>query len=74
MRPQRYDDAALGAARSGCFGRMRTKLLTDAAALGFAVVDLEGAFRGAFVKDGLRLNLSSICIGTRTGTQSSLLP
>lgn len=51
MRPEIYDNAALEAARPSYFGRMRAKLLGDAASRGFAVVDLETAFRAAFAKD-----------------------
>ena len=49
MRPQLYDDNALAAARSSYFGRMRAKLIADAAASGFRVIDMEVPMRADFV-------------------------
>lgn len=54
MRPEIYDPARLQAARPSYFGRMRTKLLDDAAARGFRVVDLEQPFLTSFAKDNRR--------------------
>jgi hypothetical protein len=42
IRPQVYDDNAIAAARSSYFGRLRARLMSEAAAKGFIVVDLEG--------------------------------
>jgi hypothetical protein len=54
MRPEVYDPARLEPARESYFGRMRTKLLGDAAARGFLTVDLEEAFGKSFAKDQRR--------------------
>lgn len=54
MRPEIYDPARLSAARSSYFGRMRAKVLADAASRGFTVVDLEQAFFASFARDGRR--------------------
>ena len=48
MRPQLYDDNALAAARSSYFGRMRAKLIADATARGFRVIDMEVPMRADF--------------------------
>jgi SGNH hydrolase-like domain, acetyltransferase AlgX len=48
IRPQIYDDNALAAARTSYFGRMRAKLMSEAAARGFIVVDLEGPMRADY--------------------------
>jgi hypothetical protein len=55
MRPEIYDPARLDAARPSYFGRMRTRLLADAAARGFLIVDLEEPFLKSFAKDHRRL-------------------
>ncbi len=54
MRPEIYQPATLPAARLSYFGRMRAKVLADAAARGFRVVDLETAFLASFAKDQRR--------------------
>ena len=54
MRPEVYDPPRLAAARSSYFGRMRAKVLADAASRGFVVVDLEQAFTTSYSKDGRR--------------------
>ena len=48
MRPQLYDDNALAAARTSYFGRMRAKLIADATARGFRVIDMEVPMRADF--------------------------
>jgi hypothetical protein len=48
MRPPIYDDQELAAARPSYFGRMRAKLIADAAAQGFNVVDMEAPLRAAY--------------------------
>jgi hypothetical protein len=48
MRPQIYDDNALKAVRTSYFNLMRAKLIADAAARGFNVVDLEAPLRAAY--------------------------
>jgi hypothetical protein len=48
MRPQLYDDNALAAARTSYFGRMRAKLIADATARGFHVIDMEVPMRVDF--------------------------
>jgi hypothetical protein len=53
MRPQIYDDGALTAARTSYFGRMRAKLIADAAANGFNVVDMEAPLRAAYAAQPL---------------------
>jgi hypothetical protein len=47
-RPQLYDDNALAAARTSYFGRMRAKLIADATARGFRVIDMEVPMRADF--------------------------
>jgi len=54
MRPEIYTPEKLPNARLAYFGRMRTKVLTDAVARGFRVVDLEDAFMRSFAKDHRR--------------------
>ena len=51
MRPQIYDNAALAAARTSYFGRMRRSLMTHARMHGFRVVDLEPRFREAYAAE-----------------------
>ncbi len=51
MRPQVYDNAALAAAKTSYFGRMRQSLMARARARGFRVVDLELRFRDAYAAE-----------------------
>jgi hypothetical protein len=48
MRPDIYDENELKAARTSYFGLMRAKLIADAAAKGFVVVDMEAPLRAAY--------------------------
>jgi hypothetical protein len=48
MRPQLYNDNALAAAHTSYFGRMRAKLIADATARGFRVIDMEVPMRADF--------------------------
>ena len=48
MRPQIYDDTALKAARTSYFGLMRAKLIAEAAAKGFVVIDMEQPLLAAY--------------------------
>jgi hypothetical protein len=48
MRPPIYDDNALQAARASYFGLMRAKLMAEATAKGFVVVDMEKPLRAAY--------------------------
>lgn len=50
-RPEIYFDWDRRVVHSSYFGRMRAKLITDARAAGFTVVDLEPYFVAAFAKD-----------------------
>jgi SGNH hydrolase-like domain, acetyltransferase AlgX len=52
IRPQIYEEAALGAARDSYFGRMRAALMEQARARQFIIVDTEPHFRAAYAKDG----------------------
>jgi hypothetical protein len=51
IRPEIYDAAALAAAQQSYFGQMRTRLIADAKAWGFQVVDLDAVFRAAYSRD-----------------------
>jgi len=48
MRPHIYDDNELKKARASYFGLMRAKLIADAAAKGFVVVDMEAPLLAAY--------------------------
>jgi SGNH hydrolase-like domain, acetyltransferase AlgX len=48
MRPPIYDDNELRAARASYFGRMRARLIAEAAAKDFTVVDMEAPLRAAY--------------------------
>jgi hypothetical protein len=48
MRPQIYNPQELAAARPSYFGRMRSKLISDATAKGFRVVDMEKPMQADF--------------------------
>lgn len=50
-RPHIYDDNDLATARASYFGRMRARLIADATAQGFVVVDMEPRFRAAYAAD-----------------------
>jgi hypothetical protein len=53
-RPNIYDAASLESTRGTYFGLLRASLIAKARAAGFAVVDMEPAFRAAFLSDGRR--------------------
>lgn len=53
-RPEIYNPALLELARSSYFGRMRVKVIADATARGFRVVDLQTAFVASFARDQRR--------------------
>src|SRR5882724_2981592 len=52
IRPQLYDAADLESSRTTYFGRLRAKLMADAAAHGFMVIDTESLFRVDYMKNG----------------------
>jgi hypothetical protein len=51
-RPELYDPVSLAETRTSYFGAMRARLMSDARARGFKVVDLEPAFLAAHAADG----------------------
>jgi hypothetical protein len=48
MRPQLYEPEAHAAAQASYFGRMRARLISDARAQGFQVVDMDAVFGAAY--------------------------
>jgi hypothetical protein len=51
-RPQLYDPAELAAAQTSYFGRMRTRLISEAKTRGFNVIDMEPHFVKSYAADG----------------------
>jgi hypothetical protein len=53
-RPHLYDADSLAFARTSYFGKMRSRLISDASTRGFVVVDMEPHFLASFAADGRR--------------------